>query len=62
MLTRMGKVKAKEVSSLKPKKKCCRKKTRCVKCPVVIMRMKRLEATGATGKELKKGLKKARAA
>lgn len=62
MLTSMGKVKAKEVSSLEPKKKCCRKKTRCVKCPVVIMRMKRLEATGATGKELKKGLKKARAA
>ncbi len=62
MLTRMGKVKASEVSSLKPKKKCCRKKTRCVKCPVVIMRMKRLEAAGASGKELKKGLKKARAA
>ncbi|GGL29859.1 hypothetical protein GCM10011588_50830 [Nocardia jinanensis] len=62
MLTRMGKVKAREVSSLKPKKKCCRKKTRCVKCPVVIMRMKRLEAAGASGKELKKGLKKARAA
>ncbi|WP_327149837.1 hypothetical protein [Nocardia sp. NBC_01329] len=58
----MGKVKASEVSSLKPKKKCCRKKTRCVKCPVVIMRMKRLEAGGASGKELKKGLKKARAA
>ncbi|WP_330250147.1 hypothetical protein OG874_28325 [Nocardia sp. NBC_00565] len=58
----MGKVKAKQVSSLKPKKKCCRKKTRCLKCPVVIMRMKRLEATGCCGKELKKGLKKARAA
>lgn len=58
----MGKVKAKEVARLKPKKKCCRKKTRCVKCPVVIMRMQRLEAAGVTGKELKKGLKKARAA
>jgi hypothetical protein len=58
----MGKVKAKQVSSLKPKKKCCRKKTRCLKCPVVIMRMKRLEADGCCGKDLKKGLEKARAA
>jgi hypothetical protein len=60
--TSMGKVKAKDISSLRPKKKCCRKKTRCLKCPVVIMRMKKLEDQGATGKELKKGLKKARAA
>ncbi|MFZ2174337.1 MAG: hypothetical protein WAW17_09920 [Rhodococcus sp. (in: high G+C Gram-positive bacteria)] len=58
----MGKVKATEVSSLKPKKKCCRKKIRCLKCPVVIMRMRKLENEGATKKELKKGLKKARAA
>ncbi|MET9030515.1 hypothetical protein ABZW96_33590 [Nocardia sp. NPDC004168] len=58
----MGKVKAKKVSSLKPKKKCCRKKTRCVKCPVVIMRMKKCEAPGVTGKDLKKALKQARAA
>lgn len=57
-----GKVKASKVSGLKPKKKCCRKKTRCLECPVVIMRMKRLEDEGATKKELKKGLKKARAA
>lgn len=58
----MGKVKASRVSGLKPKKKCCRSKTRCVKCPVVIMRMKKLEDAGVSGKELKKGLKKARAA
>lgn len=58
----MGKIKAEKVSGLKPKKKCCRKSTRCLKCPVVIMRMKKLENAGATGKELKKGLKKARAA
>ena len=55
-------VKAELVSSLKPKKKCCRKKTRCVKCPVVVMRMKKLEAAGVCGKDLKKGLKAARAA
>ncbi|SED42936.1 hypothetical protein SAMN04490240_3896 [Rhodococcus pyridinivorans] len=36
----MGKVKASKVAGLKPKKKCCRKKTRCLKCPVVVMRMK----------------------
>ncbi|MCJ0904646.1 hypothetical protein B2J88_03665 [Rhodococcus sp. SRB_17] len=58
----MGKVKASKVSQLKPKKKCCRKKTRCIKCPVVIMRMKKLESAGASKKELKAGLKKARAA
>ncbi|NKR46367.1 hypothetical protein [Prescottella equi] len=57
-----GKVKASKISGLKPKKKCCRKKTRCLKCPVVIMRMRKLENEGATKKELKKGLKKARAA
>lgn len=57
-----GKVKASKVSGLKPKKKCCRKKTRCLRCPVVIMRMKKLEDEGATKKELKKGLDKARAA
>ncbi|MEU1207975.1 hypothetical protein ACFRAQ_03625 [Nocardia sp. NPDC056611] len=58
----MGKVKAKDVSRLKPKKKCCRKKTRCMKCPVVIMKMKKAEAAGCCGKELKKCLKAARAA
>jgi hypothetical protein len=31
-------------------------------CPVVIMKMKKLEQAGVTGKDLKKGLKKARAA
>ena len=50
------------VAQLEPKKKCCRKKTRCVRCPVVIMRMKRLEHEGLGGKELAKRLKKARAA
>ena len=57
-----GKIKAGDVSGLEPKKKCCRKKTRCLRCPVVIMRMKKLENQGAGKKELKKGLEKARAA
>ena len=55
-------VKASKVSGLKPKKKCCRSKTRCVKCPVVIMRMKKAESAGVSGKDLVKALKKARAA
>ena len=48
------------MGKVKPKKKCCRKKTRCITCPVVIMRMKKLEASGASKKELKKGLEHAR--
>ena len=58
----MGKVKADRVSGLKPKKKCCRSKRRCMKCPVVIMRMKKLDDQGLKRKELEKALKKARAA
>ncbi|GGG15035.1 hypothetical protein GCM10007304_31330 [Rhodococcoides trifolii] len=53
---------AAKVASLKPKKKCCRKDVRCMTCPVVVMRMKKLESAGVCGKDLKKGLKKARAA
>ena len=58
----MGKIKASKVSSLRPKKKCCRSKRRCLKCPVVIMRMKKAEASGVAGKDLRKALKQARAA
>jgi hypothetical protein len=54
-------VKATRVSTLKPKKKCCKSKTRCVKCPFVIHRMKKAEAAGLTGSDLKTALKKARA-
>ncbi len=58
----MGKVKAKNVSGLTPKKKCCRSKTRCMKCPVVVKRMQKAEHAGVSGKDLKKALKQARAA
>jgi len=58
----MGRVKAKKVARLKPKKKCCRSKTRCIACPVVVMRMRKCEAAGVCGKDLKKALKHARAA
>ena len=46
----------------KVKKKCCRSEPRCKGCPVVAMRAARLAATGLTGKDLKKAVKKARAA
>ncbi|WP_199742556.1 hypothetical protein [Nocardia stercoris] len=58
----MGKAKAKKVSSLKPKKKCCRSRTRCLRCPVVIMRMQKAEAAGLHGKKLRKALELARTA
>lgn len=58
----MGKVKVHKIAGLTPKKKCCRKKTRCIKCPVVIMRMKKIEHEDLSKKELKKRLEKARAA
>lgn len=46
----------------KIKKKCCRSTPRCKGCPVVLMRAARLNDAGVTGKDLKKALKKARAA
>lgn len=59
----MGKkIKPSNVASLTPKKKCCRKKTRCIKCPVVVMRMKKVEDEGLSKKELRKHLEKSRAA
>ncbi|KAF0969140.1 MULTISPECIES: hypothetical protein [Gordonia] len=58
----MGKVDAVKVGSLKPKKKCCKSSTRCVRCPVVIHRMRKLDTSDMTKKELSKALKKARAA
>ncbi|WAC56144.1 hypothetical protein [Gordonia sp. SL306] len=58
----MGKVKPAEVCDLKAKKKCCRKSTRCVRCPVVIHRMRKLDNSQLSKKQLGKALKKARAA
>ena len=46
----------------KIKKKCCRSTPRCKGCPVVLMRAARLQESGVEGKDLKKALKKARAA
>ncbi|WP_461167536.1 hypothetical protein [Tsukamurella serpentis] len=57
----MGKKKAHELVGSKPKKKCCRKKTRCMKCPVVIHRLNRMAADGASKKDMQKSLKTVRA-
>jgi hypothetical protein len=46
----------------KIKKQCCRSAPRCKGCPVLLMRAARLQESGVTGKDLKKALKKARAA
>ena len=46
----------------KVKKKCCRSTPRCKGCPVVLMRTARLADAGVSGKDLKKAIKRARAA
>ncbi|HMS73612.1 hypothetical protein [Gordonia sp. (in: high G+C Gram-positive bacteria)] len=57
----MGKVNPAKVGGMKAKKKCCKKKTRCVRCPVVIHRMRKLDTRRMSKKELDHALKKARA-
>ena len=47
---------------MKPKKKCCRKSTRCLRCPVVIHRMSKIDCDSMSKKKATKALKKARAA
>ncbi|HYZ08846.1 MAG TPA: hypothetical protein VE709_09790 [Pseudonocardiaceae bacterium] len=46
----------------KLKEKCCRSRPRCKRCPVVALRLERAGAASLTGRQLKKALKKARAA
>ncbi|HZZ46282.1 MAG TPA: hypothetical protein VFE65_05310 [Pseudonocardia sp.] len=46
----------------KVKKKCCRSRPRCRKCPVVALRLRKAGAQELTGKDLKRALKRARAA
>ncbi|WP_169515231.1 hypothetical protein [Gordonia shandongensis] len=58
----MGKTEPAKVARLRPKKKCCQKSTRCLRCPVVIHRMKKIDCDGMTEKQARKALKKARAA
>ncbi|ACY22536.1 hypothetical protein Gbro_3332 [Gordonia bronchialis DSM 43247] len=57
----MGKVNPAKVGSMTPKKKCCRSSKRCVRCPVVVNRMRKLDTSDMSRKQLGKALKKARA-
>ncbi|WP_187288053.1 hypothetical protein [Segniliparus rotundus] len=34
-------MKAKKFASLQPKKKCCKSQPRCLRCPVVLMRVEK---------------------
>jgi hypothetical protein len=49
-------------AALKPKKKCCRSKPRCKRCPLVVHKVLKAEHMGIRGKELEKVYKRARKA
>ncbi len=53
---------AAKVRGMKPKKKCCRKDVRCMRCPVVVHRLQKLDLDGMNRKKLEKTIKKVRAA
>ncbi|GED98788.1 hypothetical protein [Gordonia crocea] len=53
---------AAKVRHLKPKKKCCRKDVRCLRCPVVVHRLNKLDLDSMNRKKLDKAIKKARVA
>jgi hypothetical protein len=55
-------VKSSKFGSLKPKKKCCRSKPRCKRCPLVLNKVHKAEILGIRGKELHKVYKRARKA
>ncbi len=55
-------MKPSELAGLKPKKKCCRSKPRCKRCPVVLNKVRKAELSGVRGKELAKVAKRARKA
>ncbi|MFT3661555.1 MAG: hypothetical protein QM809_09175 [Gordonia sp. (in: high G+C Gram-positive bacteria)] len=49
-----------KVAHLKPKRKCCKKRVRCLKCPVVVHKMKRLDLDSMSKKDARKALENAR--
>jgi hypothetical protein len=53
-------VKPAALARLKPKKKCCRSKPRCKRCPVVLHKVRKAELDGLRGKKLDKVFKRAR--
>ncbi|WP_319449513.1 MULTISPECIES: hypothetical protein [unclassified Mycobacterium] len=59
-MTREGQLKSSEFAKAKPKKKCCRSKPRCKRCPLVLNKVHKAELNGLRGKELEKVFKRAR--
>ncbi|MGV0811718.1 hypothetical protein ABQF34_07115 [Mycolicibacterium boenickei] len=55
-------MKSAKIARLKPKKKCCRSKPRCKRCPLVLHKVRKAEHNGLRGKELDKVFKRARKA
>lgn len=55
-------VKYTDLTGIKPKKKCCRSKPRCKRCPLVLHKVHKAELLGLRGKELDKVFKRARKA
>jgi hypothetical protein len=53
-------LKSSQLLDIKAKKKCCRSKPRCKKCPVVLHKVRKAELMGIRGKELNKIYKRAR--
>ncbi|BBZ00376.1 hypothetical protein [Mycolicibacterium fallax] len=53
-------MKPSKVAKLKPKKKCCKSKTRCKCCPIVVSKVKKACDAGVCGKDLEKVFKQAR--
>ncbi|GAB10609.1 hypothetical protein GOARA_061_00480 [Gordonia araii NBRC 100433] len=53
---------AAKVHNLKPKKKCCRKDVRCMRCPVVVHKLRKLDVDNMNRKQLEKAIKKVRVA
>ncbi|OFE14978.1 hypothetical protein BA895_07480 [Humibacillus sp. DSM 29435] len=61
----MSKLKAKDLTAnklkkIKPKSKCCKKSTRCLKCPVVLHRLGKQECESMCKRDFQKALDTAR--
>jgi hypothetical protein len=57
-----GKLKYPDLTGIKPKKKCCRSKPRCKRCPLVLHKVHKAELLGIRGKDLEKVFKRAKKA
>jgi hypothetical protein len=55
-------LKSSKLSGVKPKRKCCRSKRRCKRCPLVLHKVRKAELLGIRGKDLETVFKRARKA